>query len=241
MIFLIIGCLFAQASAGAIRVVRWWSVGKEGVSCLPDLTRQEVSADFINSIDSVGKSPIPIIYQSGYLTIKDYDERFGIYTLGFPNEEVEEGFTNFLLPYYTHIGEGNSPMFISTFVRCLEKGEPQEFMRRMETMFSDTDYRIVGDAELYFQNAFYLITKLLGFYVTVEKTLSDGRIDMVCKTRNYIYLFEFKYDKTAKEALRQIKEKGYDRPYATDKRKLYKVGVNFSRKKRCIDDWAIEV
>ncbi len=209
--------------------------------CLPDLTRQEVSADFINSIDSVGKSPIPIIYQSGYLTIKDYDERFGIYTLGFPNEEVEEGFTNFLLPYYTHIGEGNSPMFISTFVRCLEKGEPQEFMRRMETMFSDTDYRIVGDAELYFQNAFYLITKLLGFYVTVEKTLSDGRIDMVCKTRNYIYLFEFKYDKTAKEALRQIKEKGYDRPYATDKRKLYKVGVNFSRKKRCIDDWAIEV
>ena len=207
---------------------------------LPDLTSQEVSADFINSIDSIGKSPIPIIYQSGYLTIKDYDERFCIYTLGFPNEEVEEGFTNFLLPYYTHIDEGSSPMFISNFVRCLESGKPEAYMKRMETMFSDTDYRIVGDAELYFQNAFYLITKLLGFYVNVERTLSDGRMDMVCITKNYIYIFEFKYDKTAQDALRQIEEKGYAKPFAQDNRKLFKIGVDFSRKKRCIDDWAIE-
>ena len=206
---------------------------------LPDLTRQEVSADFLNSIDSLSESPIPIIYQSGYLTIKDYDERFRIYRLGFPNEEVEEGFTSFLLPYYTHVDRAQGPMFIGRFVTDLEHGRAEEFMKRMQVMFFNTDYKIVGDAELYFQNAFYIVTLLLGFYVEVERTISDGRIDMVAKTKDYIYIFEFKYDRTADEALRQIEDKGYARPFEADGRQIIKVGVNFSRKHRCIDDWKV--
>ncbi len=110
----------------------------------------------------------------------------------------------------------------------------------MSAMFADTDYKIVGDAELYFQNAFYLITKMLGFYTEVEWTISDGRIDMVAKTKKYIYLFEFKYDQNAEAALRQIDDKSYAAPFATDSRKLYKIGVNFSRLHRRIDDWKIE-
>ena len=86
---------------------------------LPDLTEQQVTADFLNSIDSIDESPIPIIYQSGYLTIKDYDKEFQIYTLGFPNEEVEEGFTNFLMPYYMNTGSEGGPMFIRNFVMAL--------------------------------------------------------------------------------------------------------------------------
>ena len=207
---------------------------------LPDLTEQQVTADFLNSIDSIDESPIPIIYQSGYLTIKGYNERFKFYTLGFPNEEVEEGFTNYLLPYYTHLGSESGPMFISNFVLSLESGKPEAFMKRMQVLFADSDYKIVGDAELYFQNAFYVVTKLLGFYVDVERTISDGRIDMVAKTKDYIYIFEFKYDKDAHTALQQIEDKGYAKPFAADKRKLIKVGVNFSRQHRCIDDWKVE-
>lgn len=204
---------------------------------LPDLTEQEVTADFLNSIDSMGKSPIPIIYQSGYITIKGYNERFNFYRLGFPNEEVEEGFINYLLPYYTHVGSDQGPMFIGKFVLDLEQGKIDDFMNRMQVMFYNTDYKIVGDAELYFQNAFYIVTILLGFYVDVERTISDGRIDMVVKTSDYIYIFEFKYDKTADIALQQIDDKGYAKPFANDSRKLIKVGVNFSRDHRCIDDW----
>jgi hypothetical protein len=207
---------------------------------LPDLTEQQVTADFLNSIDSIDESPIPIIYQSGYLTIKEYDKEFQIYTLGFPNEEVEEGFTNFLMPYYMNTGSEGGPMFIRNFVMALRQGKPEAFMKRMQVLFADSDYKIVGDAELYFQNAFYVVTKLLGFYVDVERTIADGRIDMVAKTKDYIYIFEFKYDKDAHTALQQIEDKGYAKPFAADKRKLFKVGVNFSRQHRCIDDWKVE-
>ena len=184
-------------------------------------------------------SPVPILYQSGYLTIKGYDAEFQSYHLGFPNEEVSEGFTQYLLPYYTNIEKDATPMYIGQFIRDLRKGKPENFMKRMAVLFADTDYKIVGNAELYFQNAFCLITRLLGFYTEVERTISDGRIDMIAKTKDYIYIFEFKYDKSADAALRQIDEKGYAAPFTTDPRKLYKVGVNFNRQKRCIDDWKI--
>lgn len=208
---------------------------------LPNLTEEEVSGDFLNSVDSVDVSPVPILYQSGYLTIKGYDAEFQSYRLSFPNEEVAEGFTQYLLPYYTNIEKDATPMYIGQFIRDLRKGKPEDFMKRMAVLFADTDYKIVGDAELYFQNAFYLIIKLFGFYTEVEHTISDGRIDMIAKTKDYIYIFEFKYDQSAEAALRQIEEKGYAAPFATDPRKLYKVGVNFNRQKRCIDDWKVTV
>ena len=206
---------------------------------LPDLTQEQVTGDFLNSIDSMSKNPIPLIYQSGYLTIKDYDPEFGFYTLGFPNKEVEEGFTDYLLPFYTNIRQGESAFFIGNFVRDLRVGRVDDFMQRMETMLADTDYKIVGDSELYFQNAFYLISRMLGFYTEVERETSNGRMDMTIKTKDYIYIFEFKLDGSADDALRQIDEKGYAKPFALDPRKLIKVGINFSLKKRCIEEWKI--
>lgn len=207
---------------------------------LPDLTQQQVSADMLNCIDTMDRNPIPVIYQSGYLTIKDYDEEFKVYTLGFPNEEVEEGFANYLLPYYAHTGSEGAPMYVRNFVLALRNGKPEQFMKRMQVLFADTDYKIVGDAELYFQNAFYIVTKLLGFYTEVERTISDGRIDMIVKTKDYIYIFEFKYDQNADIALQQIENKGYAKPFVTDGRKIVKIGVNFSREHRCIDEWKIK-
>ena len=207
---------------------------------LPDLTQQQVSADMLNCIDAMDRNPIPVIYQSGYLTIKDYDEEFKVYTLGFPNEEVEEGFANYLLPYYAHTGNEGAPMYVRNFVLALRNGKPEQFMKRMQVLFADTDYKIVGNAELYFQNAFYIVTKLLGFYTEVERTISDGRIDMIVKTKDYIYIFEFKYDQNADIALQQIENKGYAKPFVTDGRKIVKIGVNFSREHRCIDEWKIK-
>ena len=125
---------------------------------LPDLTQQQMTSDMLNSIDSINDNPIPIIYQSGYLTIKGYDKEFQIYTLGFPNEEVEEGFTSYLMPYYMNVGNENGPMYIRNFVLALRQGNPEAFMKRMQVLFADTDYKIVGDAELYFQNAFAIVT-----------------------------------------------------------------------------------
>lgn len=207
--------------------------------CLPDMTKEEVTSDLLNSIESIDVNPLPLIYQSGYLTIKSYDKEFKTYTLGFPNREVEEGFIQYLLPYYTNVEKNRSAMFIGNFIKDLEKGKPEEFMKRMEIMFSDTDYKIVGDAELYFQNAFYLITKMLGFYAEIEHAISDGRMDMIIKTRHYIYIIEFKYDLSAETALKQIDDKDYAKPYALDSRKLFKIGVNFTRKKRCIKEWEV--
>ncbi|MGN1254596.1 MAG: PD-(D/E)XK nuclease domain-containing protein, partial [Prevotella sp.] len=149
-------------------------------------------------------------------------------------------FADYLLPFYTNIRQGESAFFIGNFIKDLERGRVDDFMHRMSTMLADTDYKIVGDSELYFQNAFYLISRMLGFYAEVERETSDGRMDMTIKTKDYIYIFEFKLDGSADEALKQIDDKGYAKPFALDKRKLIKVGVNFSLKKRCIEEWKDE-
>ena len=206
---------------------------------LLDITREKVSGDVINSVDSMSTNPIPMIYQSGYLTIKGYDERFKKYRLGFPNKEVEEGFLNFLLPLYTSAGN-NSPFMVDEFVQDVESGNPERFMQRMKAFFADTSYQVVGNAELYFQNAMYLVFKIMGFYTQVERPTSDGRIDAVIQTPDYIYIIECKLDSTADEALRQINDSNYAAPFAMDKSRIYKIGVNFSSQTRGVEQWVIE-
>ena len=206
---------------------------------LEELTQEEVTADLLGSIDSIDDNPLPLIYQSGYLTVKGYDERFGVYRLGFPNKEVERGFTRFLVPYYTSLSETKSGAFISKFVREIESGQPEQFMQRLDTLFSDGDYQIAGDAELYFQNAVWVIFKMVGLYTEVEHHTSDGRIDLLIKTQDFIYIIEFKLDKSADEALQQIEDKQYAKPFEHDGRTIYKLGVNFSSKTRRIDGWKL--
>lgn len=206
---------------------------------LPDMTKERVSDDVINSVDSLSTNPIPVIYQSGYLTIKGYDERFKKYLLGFPNKEVEEGFLNFLLPLYTSAGN-NSPFLVDEFVQNVESGNPERFMQRMKAFFADTSYQVVGNAELYFQNAMYLVFKIMGFYTQVERPTSDGRIDAIIQTPNYIYVIECKLDRTADEAIKQIENNGYAEPFLMDKRKLYKIGVSFSSETRGVAEYKIK-
>ena len=204
---------------------------------LENMTREEVTADLLGSLDSIDQNPLPLLYQSGYLTIKDYSPRFNSYVLGFPNGEVERGFTQFLFRYYAPIRMDQSVSFINNFTREVEAGQPEKFMLRLDSMFADQHYQIAGDAELYFHNVVYVVFKMLGFYVDVERHTSDGRMDMLVQTKDYIYIFEFKIDKSADEALAQIEEKQYAKPFETDSRKLYKIGVNFSSATRRIEGW----
>ena len=207
---------------------------------LNKLAHEMQTSDMLNCIDSASKDPVPVIYQSGYLTIKDYDERFKFYTLGFPNKEVEQGFINYLLPFYSPNERNESEFFINQFICDIEKGDVESFMQRLVAFFDDGDYQVMGKMELYFQNVMYVIFKVMGFYTEVEKHTAKGRIDVILKTKDYIYVIEIKRDGSAREALQQIEEKGYTKPYAMDARKLYKIGINFSSEARTIDDYIIE-
>ena len=207
---------------------------------LDDLTHEQVTGDVLNSIDPASQNPIPVIYQSGYLTISGYDEEFELYSLDFPNREVERGFTRFLIPYYTPVNENQGPALVAQLTRDIRGGKVETFMQRLQAIFADTDYRIVGKRELYFHNAVSLIFKMLSFNVQTERPANGGRMDMIVTTQNYIYIFEFKIDKSADEAIKQIKEKGYHLPFAVDARPTVLIGVNFSSEKRTIEEWKVE-
>ena len=120
-----------------------------------------------------------MIYQSGYLTIKGYDEEFGIYSLGFPNREVEEGFIKFLLPFYANTNAVESEFEIQKFVREIRIGDYDSFFRRLRSFFADTPYELIRDLELHYQNVLFIVFKLVGFYVKAEYHTSEGRIDLV--------------------------------------------------------------
>ena len=206
---------------------------------LDEMTEEPLSSDTLNSIDIMDENPLPLLYQSGYLTIKSYDSRFKTYTLGFPNREVREGFIKYIVPFYTPKTDDKSSISIDKFVKEIDSGQADAFMRRLEAFFAKGDYALMGDKELYFHNAMYVFFSLLGLYVDVERHTVDGRMDILVQTADYIYIFELKIDQTAEVALQQIEEKGYAKPFASDPRQLFKIGVNFSTEKRCIDDWKV--
>ena len=207
---------------------------------LERMAHEEMDSQVLNSIDSESTNPIPLLYQSGYLTIKGYDEEFGMYRLGFPNREVEEGVVRFLLPFYANVNKVESPFEIQKFVREVRFGDYDSFFRRLQSFFANTTYEVIREQELHYENVFFIVFKLVGFYTQVEYHTSKGRIDLVLQTDKLIYVMEFKLDGTAEEALQQIHDKHYALPFASDRRKLFKIGVNFSAETRNIEKWIVE-
>ena len=200
----------------------------------------EASASSFMEYRVDANNPIPLIYQSGYLTIKGYDERFGIYRLGFPNREVEEGFVKFLLPFYANTNAVESSFEIQKFVREVRSGDYSSFFRRLQSFFADTTYEVIRDQELHYENVLFIVFKLVGFYTKVEYHTNNGRIVLVLQTDKFIYIMEFKLNGTAEEALQQINDKCYALPFEADGRKLFKIGINFSEKTRNIEKWVVE-
>lgn len=210
-------------------------------TCYPlaEMTTEELTTETLNSIDIMDENPLPLLYQSGYLTLKSYDERFDAYLLAFPNREVEQGFFKYLLPFYAPKTRDKSRFSIGQFTKDVERGNAEAFMQRLEDFFATGDYQVMGDAEKYFQNTIFVFFRLLGFYVDVEYHTANGRIDVVMQTAQSIYVMELKVNKSAQEALQQIEEKGYALRFAGDGRQLFKIGINFSAQKKLIDDWQI--
>jgi len=204
------------------------------------LASEQADTSLLTELDTAFNNPIPLLYQSGYLTIKDYDKTTGIYTLGFPNLEVKHGFLTFLLNYYTS-ARGSGNLLIRQMNNDLLTGQPENFMKRMEAFFAKQNYQIQGNAEKDFQYAMSIILQLLSDTLSIrtEGTTSEGRIDILAETPRFVYIIEIKINETAEAALRQIEEKAYARQFMADERKIFKIGVRFSAENRCIDDWKV--
>jgi Protein of unknown function (DUF1703)./Predicted AAA-ATPase. len=206
---------------------------------LRDLDGIDVSATSLTDDRADVNNPIPMIYQSGYLTIKDYDERLQRYTLGFPNNEVKYGFLNFAAPFYTPLSSIEAPFNIVKFLHELETGDPEAFLIRLRAFFADFPYELNDKTERHYQVVLYLVFKLLGQFTEAEVRSARGRADAVVWTPDYIYLFEFKLDGDAQAALQQIDEKGYLIPYTADGRRVFRIGVNFDAKERNLGEWLV--
>lgn len=206
---------------------------------LEDLTGVEVSQDDLDSIHWADLGPIPVLFQSGYLTIKDVNSEFGLYVLDYPNEEVEEGFVKFLLPYYTRCQTSRQGSLLRDFVVSLREGNPGRFMQLMQSLLADTPYELIRELENHYQNVMYIITKLMGFHVQAEYRTSRGRIDLLVGTDRFVYIIELKFEGSAAEALAQIESRDYALPFATDGREIVKIGANVSKETRNIDSWVL--
>jgi hypothetical protein len=184
----------------------------------------------------------PLLYQSGYLTIKGYDRRSGLYTLGFPNEEVEHGFLNELLPLYSPWVKDDQGFFVYKFIDDLQKNDVDAFMNRLKSFFADIPYELNEKTEKHYQALFYLVFRLMGQFAQAEVRSSAGRADTVVITDTTVYVFEFKLagNGTVEDALNQIDCKGYLIPYAASGRKLVKVGAVFDAATRTLGTWEVQ-
>ena len=165
---------------------------------------------------------------------------FGTCRLGFPNREVQNGFLKMQLALYVPIVESiGSNVLIHRLYKAVDAGQPEEMMKLLDGLFANQNYQIQGDAEKNVQYAMSIIFDLLSQHVHTERQTSNGRIDLLLENKDYIYIIELKIDATADEALKQIEEVGYARPFVADPRKLFKIGVSFSTKTRRIEEWKI--
>ena len=185
-------------------------------------------------------NPVPLFYQTGYLTIKGYDKKYMSYQLDYPNDEVRYGFLNSLAPTYLHDEESPNPLDIRSFGMDIEKGRTDSLRDRFTALFARLPYP--NDEKLVeqnFQNVVYIVFMLLGQFTMTEIHSAKGRADCIVETDDYVYIFEFKRDSTADEAIKQIEDTGYASPYAADKRKLIKIGASFDSKERNLDGWKV--
>jgi len=200
----------------------------------------ELNSSAFTEYRAEANNPIPMIYQSGYLTITAYDKKYDLYTLNFPNEEVRYGFIEFVLPYYTAVTNDESGFHIANFCKDLEAGQTEAFMQRLKVFFAKIPYELNNENEKHYQAIFYVIFTLMGQYIDAEVRSADGRADAIVKTKDCIYVFEFKLNGTAEDAIKQIDEKDYLLPYTLDSRKLVKVGAEFCKEKRNLSRFIIE-
>lgn len=210
---------------------------KQGNYNLDNISRNDVSLETLTGSNYVSPAPITLMYQAGYLTIRGFNPDFFTYNLDYPNEEVKRGFMHSLSQLFAPaLIDGELSVY--QFVRDVRSGNTEAFMNRLTAFFAGNSYEIQGDLELYFQNVMSIMLKMMGLYVKTEYQTSNGRIDIVFDTDKYVYIIELKRDQSPEIALRQIEEKGYDKPFMVSGKQIIKLGINFSSETKTIDGWA---
>lgn len=217
-----------------IKLLQKYNVG------LRDLTGQDAGvSDFDVSPENM-TTALPLLYQSGYLTIKHYDPMIDLYTLGYPNEEVHTGMVRSLAANYLTPAEGTNSSFVIKFVKAVITDDMEQALTLMRAYLAGVSYRLSNKTERDVQTIFYLVFSLIGSFIKVEEESAHGRADVVITLPSVVYVMELKFDGSADAALRQIDEKGYLIPYTADGKRLVKVGVNYSSEERTITEWRIE-
>ena len=199
-----------------------------------------VSMSTLEGLDLKSANPVALLYQTGYITIKDYDFESDYVTLGVPNLEVRQSLFDDLLPYYVKTRRGTADLVVQNIIQDLRSGNPEKFVRDLDIFLAGIPYEMKMDDENNLHNALYILLTLIGVAVETEVHTSDGRIDLVVKTPRFVYIIELKFDKSAEEAMTQIEEKQYALPFANDPRRLFKIGLNFSSTTRHLDAHRIE-
>lgn len=210
---------------------------------LEGAVRSEIElSDIANFDDDI----VPLLYQSGYLTIREALPRLGYgntimeYVLGFPNNEVNAAFWESLSKRFFRGIDGRAAFNLRKLVKDVNEGRAEDFMLSMKSLFADTNSEPEKDKEIHFQNMMAIACKMLGLAVSTEVHSAAGRCDMQIQTPKYVYVFEFKIDGTAEEALQQIYDKGYALPFEADQRTVLLIGANFLTKTRTLESWIIK-
>ena len=210
--------------------------------------RLEVPSSAFDQPTENMKDALPLLYQSGYLTIKDYDRDIEAYTLSIPNQEVRIGYVKGLLPIYTGLSDADVQIgFAARFWRALKQGDVDLAMRVMQSYMAGIPYvegfkqklAEAATAEGFFEYTLYLIFSMLNVYVRTQVKCAGGRTDMVVWMPDTIYVFELKVNGTAEQALEQIDDRGYAIPYQADGRRVVKVGVKFNPDTRVPEEWSM--
>ena len=209
---------------------------------LDELTGKYYAVQDFSDYKADVERPLPMIYQSGYLTIKEYDYRTRTFKLDIPNDEVKQGFISLLANNYFKASTSTESWIVSS-ISQLDNGDLEQFRQSLTSFLASIPYSMrrkenERERERYFHYTFYLILRLLSTYmVYTEKQLSQGRADCIIEAEKFVYIFEFKLDGTADEALQQIEDRGYALPYANGNRTIYKIGCSFSSETGTIEEW----
>ncbi len=206
---------------------------------LNDLESQDVVLSSFDLSPEEMTDALPLLYQSGYLTIKKYDPAFQEYTLGIPNKEVRNGLLNSMIPHYVNPRRADNDAFLLGFCKAVYRGDIEAALEHMRTYMATIPYDLENRTEKHFQTIFYLMFSFLNIYIRTEVKSTMGRADAVMHMPDTVYVFELKVDKSADEALAQIDEKGYMLPYHAGHKRLVKVGISFDSKQRTIAEWKI--
>ena len=206
----------------------------------PDIERFEelqVAETAFSIYDIRRLAIVPLLFQTGYLTIKGYDKESQLFTLSYPNYEVRNAFLANVLDTFSNLEPGFSTSYLWQLIEALQANQLEQFFEILKTLYANIDYDLQINNEKYYQTIFYLIFKLIGLRIAAEVKTGNGRIDAVIEVSEHIYLFEFKLNKDAMVALDQIQDKAYYQKYRLHGKPVTQVGVNFDTATRTVTDW----